>query len=97
MEEKNGSVFICSKYSELLKFQSGSFTVGISALVRVTLQDGCFHEVFFSFVIECSLKFLCQDIGYGVADNIRGQGAALEKAKKEAITDVCRLFLYLLV
>jgi DNA recombination protein Rad52 len=51
------------------------WTLGISAVIRVTLKDGCYHE----------------DLGFGVAENIKGKGAALEKAKKEAITDVCIL------
>ncbi|TXT13725.1 hypothetical protein VHUM_01092 [Vanrija humicola] len=46
-------------------------TLGITAIIRVTLQDGCFHE----------------DVGYGTAENLRGRSAALEKAQKEAVTD----------
>lgn len=37
--------------------------VGITAIIRITLLDGCYHE----------------DVGYGQAENIRGKGAALEK------------------
>ncbi|KAF8586842.1 recombination protein Rad52, partial [Ramaria rubella] len=44
---------------------------GVSAIVRVTLRDGVYHE----------------DVGYGVADNVRSKGAALDKCKKEAVTD----------
>ncbi|KAI0036102.1 DNA repair protein Rad52/59/22, partial [Vararia minispora EC-137] len=44
---------------------------GISATVRVTLRDGTFHE----------------DVGYGTAENLKSKGAALDKAKKEAVTD----------
>ncbi|KZV76415.1 recombination protein Rad52 [Peniophora sp. CONT] len=44
---------------------------GISAMVRVTLKDGTYHE----------------DVGYGTADNLKSKGAALDKAKKEAVTD----------
>ncbi|GJJ14845.1 hypothetical protein Clacol_009113 [Clathrus columnatus] len=44
---------------------------GVSAVVRVTLSGGVYHE----------------DIGYGVAENIKGKGTALDKCKKEAVTD----------
>ncbi|KAF8518349.1 RAD52 DNA repair protein [Hysterangium stoloniferum] len=44
---------------------------GVSAIVRVTLKDGVYHE----------------DAGYGVAENVKSKGTALEKCKKEAITD----------
>ena len=46
-------------------------SLGISALVRVTLKDGTYHE----------------DIGYGSIENAKSKAAAFEKAKKEAITD----------
>ncbi|KLT41999.1 hypothetical protein CC85DRAFT_246669 [Cutaneotrichosporon oleaginosum] len=45
--------------------------VGITAIIRITLKDGCYHE----------------DLGYGHAENIRGKAMALEKAQKEAVTD----------
>jgi hypothetical protein len=45
--------------------------MGVSAQVRVTLKNGCFHE----------------DIGYGQM-NGRKRGECMEKAKKEAVTDV---------
>ncbi|KAG5456850.1 MAG: Rad52/22 family double-strand break repair protein-domain-containing protein [Olpidium bornovanus] len=57
-----------------LKFDessAGRFTVGISCVIRVTVKDGAFRE----------------DIGYGQAENVKGKGSALEKAKKEAVTD----------
>ena len=44
---------------------------GVSAIVRITLRDGTFHE----------------DVGYGHTEGVRGKHAALEKCKKEAITD----------
>ncbi|KAI9364961.1 DNA repair and recombination protein [Zopfochytrium polystomum] len=50
---------------------AGTVNVGVSCVVRVTLKDGTWHE----------------DIGYGYIDNARGKGMALEKAKKEAVTD----------
>ncbi|PWN20510.1 Rad52/22 double-strand break repair protein, partial [Microstroma glucosiphilum] len=48
--------------------------VGVSAIMRVTLRDGTFHE----------------DIGYGHIENAKGKAAALEKAKKEAVTDALK-------
>jgi DNA repair and recombination protein RAD52 len=42
-------------------------SLGISALVRVTLKDGTFHE----------------DIGYGSIENAKSKAMAFEKAKKE--------------
>nr|WJN25031.1 DNA repair and recombination protein [Farysia itapuensis] len=49
-------------------------SAGVSCVVRVTLRDGAFHE----------------DIGYGSADNARQKHAALEKCKKEAVTDATK-------
>ncbi|KAH8108510.1 Rad52/22 double-strand break repair protein [Phellopilus nigrolimitatus] len=54
-------------YSE----ETRRFTVGVSAVIRVTLRDGIFHE----------------DVGYGMLENSRSKGAALDKCKKEAVTD----------
>lgn len=42
-----------------------------SAIIRVTLRDGTFHE----------------DTGTGHSENQKGAAAAIEKAKKEAVTD----------
>ncbi|KAF8708201.1 DEAD protein, partial [Rhizoctonia solani] len=50
------------------------YNVGVSALVRVTLRDGAFHE----------------DVGFGALENSRGKGAALDKCKKEAVTDAIK-------
>ena len=51
---------------------SHRYSVGVSALVRVTLsQSGAYHE----------------DVGYGTLENSKSKGAALDKCKKEAITD----------
>lgn len=65
-------------FTELKNFQvdyiddrGGSISMGISAIVRVCLKDGTFHE----------------DIGYGSIDNCRTKSAAFEKCKKEAVTD----------
>lgn len=46
-------------YSE----ESRRYTVGVSAVVRVTLRDGVFHE----------------DVGYGMLENSKSKGAALDK------------------
>ena len=37
--------------------------VGASAILRVTLRDGVFHE----------------DVGYGAIENVKGKGMALDK------------------
>ncbi|PWN50635.1 hypothetical protein IE53DRAFT_387042 [Violaceomyces palustris] len=47
---------------------------GVSCIVRVTLRDGAFHE----------------DLGYGHSENAKGKHAALEKCKKEAVTDATK-------
>ncbi|KAG2375319.1 hypothetical protein C9374_009942 [Naegleria lovaniensis] len=49
----------------------GKFNCGVSAIVRVSLKDGSFHE----------------DIGYGTSDNQKCKGAAYEQAKKSAVSD----------
>ncbi|KAL9653442.1 hypothetical protein ABK040_002077 [Willaertia magna] len=49
----------------------GKFNCGVSAIIRVSLKDGSFHE----------------DIGYGVSDNQKHKGAAFEQAKKTAVSD----------
>ncbi|KAG8764927.1 DNA repair protein rad52 [Ceratobasidium sp. 428] len=47
------------------------YNVGVSAVIRVTLRDGAFHE----------------DVGFGALENTRSKAAALDKCKKEAVTD----------
>ena len=49
----------------------GKYFVGTSAIVKVMLKDGAFHE----------------DIGYGVSEGMRSKALSLEKARKEAVTD----------
>ena len=49
----------------------GKYFVGTSALVKVILKDGAFHE----------------DIGYGTSEGMRSKALSLEKARKEAVTD----------
>lgn len=43
--------------------------VGVTAIVRVTLRDGVFHE----------------DVGYGVIENAKSKGAALDKVRTERL------------
>ncbi|CAL1699340.1 unnamed protein product [Somion occarium] len=50
------------------------YNVGVTAIVRVTLRDGVFHE----------------DIGYGMLENAKSKAAALDKCKKEAVTDAIK-------
>ena len=45
--------------------ESKRFNVGVTAVVRVTLRDGVYHE----------------DIGYGMLENSRSKGAALDKVR----------------
>ncbi|KAH0580949.1 hypothetical protein H2248_012102 [Termitomyces sp. 'cryptogamus'] len=51
--------------------ESRRYNVGATAIVRVTLRDGVFHE----------------DVGYGMLENSKSKGTALDKCKKEAVTD----------
>jgi len=43
--------------------ESRRYSIGVTALVKITLKDGTYHE----------------DIGYGTGDNLRSKGAALDK------------------
>lgn len=43
--------------------QTKRFSIGVSAIVRITLRDGVFHE----------------DLGYGHATNIKAKGEGLDK------------------
>ncbi|KAL5524236.1 CDC36 [Sanghuangporus sanghuang] len=51
--------------------ETKKFNVGVSAVIKVTLRDGVYHE----------------DVGYGMLEGSRSKGAALDKCKKEAVTD----------
>ncbi|THV00733.1 hypothetical protein K435DRAFT_656676 [Dendrothele bispora CBS 962.96] len=51
--------------------ESRRYNVGVTAIVRVTLRDGVFHE----------------DVGYGLLENAKSKAQALDKCKKEAVTD----------
>ena len=52
----------------------GRYSCGYSAIVRITLKDGCHHE----------------DVGYGEGLKQNGRGAAIEMAKKSAVTDAMK-------
>jgi DNA repair and recombination protein RAD52 len=52
----------------------GRFTAGVSAIVRITLKDGSFRE----------------DIGYGISENQKQKGKALEQGKKKAVSDAMK-------
>jgi DNA repair and recombination protein RAD52 len=56
------------------KDSDGRFNVGISVIMRITLKDGTFHE----------------DIGYGDSENQKQKGAAIENAKKKAVSDALK-------
>ena len=68
---------MCGATDQLDVNDGGRCSCGVSAIVRITLRDGTYHE----------------DIGYGHCEGIRGKHAALEKVrvclqcKKEAVTD----------
>ena len=51
-----------------LNEESKRYNVGCSAIVRVTLRDGVFHE----------------DVGYGVLENSRSKGAAIDKVRESS-------------
>lgn len=53
---------------------TGRFTAGVSAIVRITLKDGTHRE----------------DIGYGVSENQKQKGKALDQAKKKAVSDALK-------
>eukprot|EP00124_Ichthyophonus_hoferi_P003768 Ihof_evm5s351 gene=Ihof_evmTU5s351 len=52
----------------------GRFSVGITAVVRIQLKNGAFHE----------------DVGFGVSEGMKSKALSIEKAKKEAITDALK-------
>ena len=63
------SVINCSV--DFVDYNNGRFYVGVSAIVRVTLRDGTFHE----------------DVGYGTSEGMKSKALSIEKARKESITD----------
>ena len=48
--------------------------MGVASTVRVTLQDGSYRE----------------DVGYGLCENLKSKGDALEKARKSSVTDALK-------
>ncbi|CDH52014.1 dna repair and recombination protein rad52 [Lichtheimia corymbifera JMRC:FSU:9682] len=54
--------------------EHGRYQIGVSAIVRVTLKEGNYHE----------------DCGYGFSEGVKQKGASLEKARKEACTDALK-------
>lgn len=56
---------------DFVDFINGKYYVGVSAIVRVQLKDGIFHE----------------DVGYGVSEGMKSKALSIEKARKEAVTD----------
>ncbi|KAJ7449098.1 Rad52/22 family double-strand break repair protein-domain-containing protein [Mycena galericulata] len=64
---------IVSLTTDYLDFneETRRYNVGVSAVMRVTLKEGVFHE----------------DVGYGMIENAKAKGMALDKCKKEAVTD----------
>ncbi|KAA1138460.1 DNA repair protein rad52 [Puccinia graminis f. sp. tritici] len=52
----------------------GRFNVGVSATVKISLRNGGSHE----------------DVGYGKLENSRSKADALDKCKKEAVTDALK-------
>jgi len=63
-----------TEYCQEKKKNSDRWFVGCSAIVRVELKNGTFHE----------------DLGFGEAINTKGRGMAIQKAKKEAVTDAIK-------
>lgn len=59
---------------DFLDERQGKFSVGCTAIVRVSLQNGSYRE----------------DIGYGTVENERRKAAAFERAKKSAVTDALK-------
>lgn len=68
------SEILCHQVDFLETDATGRVSTGISCRVRVSLKDGTFHD----------------DIGYGTAENQKNKGIALEKAKKESVTDAIK-------
>jgi len=59
---------------DFVDHSQGKFFVGVSAIVKVQLKDGVYHE----------------DIGYGVSEGMRSKALSIEKARKEAVTDALK-------
>ncbi|WRT66896.1 uncharacterized protein IL334_003860 [Kwoniella shivajii] len=68
------SSIVSLKTDYLDEKEGGRVSVNVTAIIRITLLDGCSHE----------------DVGCGQGENIRGKSAALDKAQKEAVTDATK-------
>lgn len=62
-------VDIAKEYEE--QTSNSRWCTGYSAVIRVTLRDGTFHD----------------DVGFGSVTNERDRGKAIENARKEAVSD----------
>ncbi|XP_078588169.1 uncharacterized protein LOC144869115 isoform X2 [Branchiostoma floridae x Branchiostoma japonicum] len=65
------SVSVLVNTIDFVDERAGRYTVGAHSIVRVMLKNGASQE----------------DVGYGAAENVRSKTAAVEKARKEAVTD----------
>jgi DNA repair and recombination protein RAD52 len=65
---------IISQTVDYIDQANGKYSVGVSSIVRITLKDGSYHE----------------DVGYGSMENSSKKAAALDKAKKESVTDAIK-------
>lgn len=59
---------------DFLDERQGRFSIGCTAIVRVSLSNGAYRE----------------DIGYGTVENEKRKSAAFERAKKSAVTDAMK-------
>lgn len=59
---------------DFLDERQGRFSIGCSAIIRVSLANGSYRE----------------DVGYGTSENERRKGVAFENAKKTAVTDALK-------
>ena len=62
---------VTSLTTDFIDYKDGKYYVGVTAIVKVQIKDGAFHE----------------DVGYGASDGMRSKASSLEKAKKSAVTD----------
>ena len=49
--------------------ETRKYNVGVTAIIRVTLRDGVYHE----------------DIGYGMIENTKSKGAAIDKVRAQLV------------
>ncbi|KAJ3307479.1 DNA repair protein rad52 [Kappamyces sp. JEL0829] len=65
---------IVNQTVDFIDHSDGKYSVGVATTVRITLQDGSYRE----------------DVGYGLSENLRSKGDALEKARKSSVTDAIK-------